>query len=54
LRQDAARVFQSATKSAISRAEWVATELPVDFGAVEVKADIEVCVKNVEDKLDAF
>jgi hypothetical protein len=54
LRQDVARVFQSATKSAISRAESVATELRVDFGAVGVKADVEVCVKNVEDKFDAI
>jgi len=54
LRQNAAKVFQSATKSAISRAESVATELRVDFGAVGVKADVEVCVKTVEDKLDAI
>lgn len=53
LQHDAPAVFQSATKSAVSRAESVATELHVDFGAVGVKADVKVRVKSVEQELGA-
>jgi hypothetical protein len=51
LRQDALSVFQSATKVAASRAQSVAAELRVDIGAVGVKADIKISVKNIEDKV---
>lgn len=51
LKRDAARVFQSATKAAASRAESVAAELHVDLGGVGVKADIRISVKNVEEKV---
>jgi hypothetical protein len=51
LRKDALAVFQSATKSAVSRAQSVAAELHVDVGAIGVKADINISVKNVEEKV---
>ena len=54
LRRDAGTVFQSATKSAVSRAQSVGTELHVDFGGVGIKADVNVRVKNVEEKVDAI
>ena len=54
LRNDALTVFQSATKSAVSRAQSVAAELHVDIGGVGVKADIIVVVKNVEENVDAI
>ena len=50
LKQKAVVVFQSATKAAASRAESVAAELRVDFGAIGVKADVEIHVKSVEEK----
>jgi hypothetical protein len=50
LRQDALRVFQSATKAAASRAESIAAELHVDVGGIGVKSDIKISVKNVEEK----
>ena len=50
LRKDAAIVFHSATKSAVSRAKSVAAELHVDVGGVGVKADINVRVKNIDDR----
>ena len=52
LRKDAANVFHLATKSAVSHAQSVATELHVDFGGIGVKADITVCIKTVEEKSD--
>lgn len=52
LRKDAAIVFHSATKSAVSRAKSVAAELHVDVAGVGVKADINVRVKNIEEKAD--
>jgi len=54
LRQDAVTVFQLATKSAVSRAQSVATELHVDFAGIGVKADITVWVRNIEEKTDAI
>ena len=54
LRSDAVRVFHSATKSAIDRAQPVATELHVDFGGIGIKADVNVGVKNVEEKVDTI
>lgn len=52
LRNDALAVFQSATKSAVSRAQSVAAELHVDIGGVGVKADINVIVKKVEERVE--
>jgi hypothetical protein len=54
LKHDALAVFQSATKAAVSRLESVAAELHVDLGAVGVKKDITISVKNVEEKVDAM
>lgn len=51
LRQNALTVFQSATKSAASRAQSVAAELHVDFGGIGVKTDINISVKNIEEKI---
>ncbi|HXU16203.1 MAG TPA: hypothetical protein VN708_13815 [Terriglobales bacterium] len=54
LRNDALTVFQSATKSAVSRAQSVAAELHVDIGGVGVKADINVVVKNVKEQFETI
>jgi hypothetical protein len=51
LRQDALMVFQSATKGAASRAQSVAAELHVEFGRIGVKTDINICVKDIEEKI---
>src|SRR6201997_2327781 len=51
LRQNALTVFQSATKAAASRAQSVAAELHVDFGGIGVKTDINIFVKNIEEKI---
>jgi hypothetical protein len=51
LRQNALSVFQSATKAAASRAQSVAAELHVDFGGIGVKTDINISVKNIEEKI---
>jgi len=50
LKQDALKVFQSATKTAASRAQSVAAELHVDFGGVGVTTDIRIALKSIEDK----
>lgn len=50
LKQNALSVFQSATKTAASRAESVAAELHVDIGGIGVKSDIKISVKGVEEK----
>jgi hypothetical protein len=50
LKQDAAAVFQSATKAAARRAESVAAELHVEVGGVGLKADIKIHVKDVQEK----
>lgn len=50
LNRNALAVFQSATKTAASRAESIASELHVDFGGVGVKADIKIAVRSVEEK----
>jgi len=52
LLHDTVTIFQSATKSAVSRAQSVATELRVDFGGIGIKADVKVSVKNIEEKID--
>ena len=54
LRQDALAVFQLATKSAVCRAQLVATELDVDVGGIGIKADIKVFVKSIEEKVDTI
>jgi hypothetical protein len=51
LRQNALAVFQSATKAAASRAQSIAAELHVDFGGIGVKTDINISVKNIEEKI---
>ncbi len=51
LRQNALTVFQSATKAAASRAQSIAAELHVHFGGIGVKTDINVSVKNIEEKI---
>jgi hypothetical protein len=51
LKHDALTVFQSATKTAASRAQSVAAELRVDFGGVGVKTDINIALKGVEEKV---
>ena len=51
LTQNALTVFQSATKAAASRAQSVAAELHVDFGGIGVKTDINISVRNVEEKV---
>jgi hypothetical protein len=43
-------VFQSATKAAASRAQSIASELRVDFGAIGIEAEIRISVKNIEVK----
>jgi hypothetical protein len=51
LKQNAPMVFQSATKTAASRAQTVAAELHVDFGGIGVKTDIKIVVKSVEERV---
>src|SRR5579864_6435439 len=51
LKQDALIVFQSATKAAASRAQSVAAELHVDVGGIGVKADVNISVRNIEEKI---
>ena len=50
LKQNVLTVFQSATKAAASRAQSVAAELHIDFGGIGVKTDINISVKNIEEK----
>src|ERR1700761_6175125 len=50
LKQNTLSVFQSATKAAASRAQSVAAELHVDFGGIGVKTDIDISVKDIEEK----
>lgn len=49
--QNAATVFQSATKTAASRAQSVASELHVDFGGIGVKSDIKIGVKSAAERV---
>ena len=51
LTQNALTVFQSATKAAASRAKSIAAELHVDFGGIGVKTDINISVRNIEEKM---
>ena len=50
LKKNAVMVFQSATKTAASRAQSVAAELRVDFAGIGVKTDIKIDVKSIEEK----
>lgn len=50
LKQNAVAVFQSATKTAASRAESVAAELHIEIGGIGVKSDIKISVKGVDEK----
>jgi len=50
LKQNALTVFQSATKTAASRAQSVAAELRVDFAGIGVKSDIKIDVKRIDEK----
>jgi hypothetical protein len=51
LQHNALIVFQSATKTAASRAQTVAAELRVDFGGIGVKTDIKIAVQSIEDSV---
>jgi hypothetical protein len=51
LKQNALTVFQSATRTAASRAQSVAAELHADFGGIGVKTDIKIGLKSVEEKV---
>jgi hypothetical protein len=51
LTRDALAVFRSATKSAAKRAQSIAAELQVDVAGIGVKSDINISVKNIEEKL---
>jgi hypothetical protein len=51
LREHALTVFQSATKAAASRAQSIAAELHVDFAGIGVKADINISIKDIEEKI---
>jgi hypothetical protein len=51
LKQNALSVFQSATKTAASRAQSVAAELQVDFGGIAVKTDVKIFLKSVEESV---
>jgi hypothetical protein len=54
LRRDALTVFQSATTTAVARAQSVATELRVDFGGIAIKADVKIHIKNIEEIVDTI
>src|SRR5215469_9723541 len=53
LTQNAFTVFQSATKTAASRAQSIAAELRLDFGGIGVKTDIKIALTGVEEQSDA-
>jgi hypothetical protein len=50
LRQNALTVLQSATKAAVPLAQSIAAELHVDFGGIGLKTDINIYVKNSEER----
>jgi hypothetical protein len=50
LSKDAIAVFQAATKAAASKAQSVASELRVDLGGIALEADINISLKNVDEK----
>ena len=51
LKQNALVVFQTATKTAASRAQSVAAELRVDFAGIGVKADIKIDIKHIDEEV---
>jgi hypothetical protein len=51
LRKDAVGIFQRATATATSRARELASTLRVSIGAVEIGADVQIAVREVNDKL---
>lgn len=51
LQQNALSIFQSATRTAASRAQSVAAELHVDFGGIGLKTDIKIGLKRVEERV---
>jgi len=50
LRADPVRIFRSATRGAAGRATDLATKLRVEIGAVELGADVDIDVREVEEK----
>ena len=50
LKQNALIIFQTATKTAASRAQSVAAELRVDFAGIGVKTDIKIDLKSIDEK----
>ena len=50
LKQNALVIFQTATKTAASRAQSVAAELRVDFAGIGVKTDIKIDLKSIDEK----
>ena len=51
LQRDAAGIFQRATATATSRAHELGSTLRVSVGAVEIGADVEIAVRQVNEKL---
>lgn len=49
LREDASDIFRAATTAATSRASSVASELRVSLGAIEVTAEIDIAIHEIED-----
>jgi hypothetical protein len=47
---DAVEVFRSATRAAASRAQAVAAQLRVEIGGIEMGADIEIAVREIEQR----
>src|SRR5262249_47925885 len=45
----ALEVFRSATRSAASRAQSVASQLRVDIGGIEVGADIDIVLRGIDE-----
>src|SRR5689334_13130767 len=50
LKKNALIVFQTATKTAASRAQSVAAELRVDFVGIGIKTDIKIDLKGIDEK----
>ncbi len=49
LQADARELFRSATRAATSRAESVAAELRVSVGAIEVAAEVDIEILEIQD-----
>jgi ribosome-associated toxin RatA of RatAB toxin-antitoxin module len=50
LTANALEVFRAATRAAASRAQSVASQLRVDIGGLEVRADIDISVREIEER----